>query len=215
MKKILPILISSLLCFSCASNKTAELKTFNGMVYDKANEPVNGAVILINGKEAGRTDMQGHFYIDNLQINTTYELTIQKPSYETKSLSFNYENITQVAYFTLFSANQLLEDAEKCINNKNYNLALDYISRSESCSEATLSSKYLRAITYYKQKKIKQAETILLELLSDGNTESYIYLFLADIYQYEYKQIDKAKEYLTLFLKNTYNLDIEKRLNQL
>ena len=59
------------------------------------------------------------------------------------------------------------------------------------------------------------AITTLINLLETNNNEAYIYLFLADIYQYKLKNIPDAKIYLQKYLEISYDSTVEKRLLEL
>lgn len=214
MKKSLLLTFASLLFISCASVKT-EKTAFNGMIYDGNNEPVAGVQISIDDKQKTVSDMYGRFYIENLSISNEYKLTASKKDYETITLSFEFQNITEVAYLTMYSATQLLDEAEKALQENNIENAQSFLTRAETCSGKTLSSQYFQAIIYYKKSNFSEAIKILNELTVYGDNNPYIYLFLADIYEYNLKDIENAKNYLNKYLEISFEPDIEKRYKKL
>lgn len=214
MKKSLLLTFASLLFISCASVKT-EKTAFNGMIYDGNNEPVAGVQISIDGKQKTVSDMYGRFYIENLSVSNEYTLTASKKDYETINIAFEFQNITEVAYLTMYSAPQLLTEAEKNLQENNIENAQDFLTRAEECSGKTLSSQYLQAVIYYKQTNFTDAIKILNEISVYGDSNPYIYLFLADIYEYELKDTENAKKFLSKYLEVSSDSDVEKRYKKL
>ncbi len=213
------LIIFALLFFSCKTLPKEKQTTLNGMLYDYDNEPVPSALISIKGTDISvRTDIYGHFRIDKLLANTLYTATVTKNLYETTSVPFQFSNITQVLYIQIYSANQLLEKAEKEIQNKKYTIAQKLLIRCKSAGDNQTATEYLAAVIDYRQNKYNDAVRILTSLAqkdTDTADDSYIYLFLADIYQYKLQDYKKTVSYLSLFLKQTYNPEIEKRKNNL
>lgn len=210
MQKNFCFVFLSLLFFSCASSKV-EKTSFNGMIYDANNEPVVGVNIIIDEKHQTISDMYGRFYIDNLLISQDYSLTASKKDYETICFPFEFQNITQIAYITMYSSSQLLSEAEKALQENNIQNAKSFISRAEKCAGKTISSQYLTAILLYKSNNITEALNILNEISIHGDNNPYIYLFMADIYEYNLQDYASAVSFLNKFLKNSYDSEIEKR----
>ena len=214
MKKFISIVLPIFLLFSCSSLKV-EKTSFNGMIYDADNEPVSGAKIYIDDKIRTVSDMYGRFYIDDFEISKKYKLKIEKLNYETVIMETEVQNITQVAYITLYSSDQLLRLSEKFLTENNIPAAESYINRSEKCFGETKSSKYLRAGLLYKSSDYKNALICLSELYSKDDTSPYIVLFMADIYEYYLQDFESAKKYLEKYLSLNYDPEIEKRYSKL
>ena len=69
--------------------------------------------------------------------------------------------------------------------------------------------------TYLEKSNFSKAIKILNELTVYGDNNPYIYLFLADIYEYNLKDIENAKNYLNKYLEISFEPDIEKRYKKL
>lgn len=215
MKKSIIVLVISFLFFSCSTTKV-EKTSFNGMIYDGDNEPVSGVKIQVDEKHQTVSDMYGRFYLDNLSLSTNYTLTASKKDYETVILPFEFQNITQIVYITMYSSDQLLKEAEKVLSEDNIDKAKEFVKRSEDCSGGkTISSQYLSAVILYREGRVDEALDLLKSLINYGNKYPYIYLFLADISEYDLNDIETAKTYLQKFLDNSYDFEIEKRYKKL
>lgn len=214
MKRIVILFAVVSLFISCKSTKV-EKTTFNGMIYDGDNEPVSGVQIFIDEKHQTVSDMYGRFYFDNLVTSQEYTLLATKKDFETAQINFEFQNITQVAYLTMYSGEQLLKQAEKSLSENNTTNARELISRAEACSGKTLSSQYLQAVILYKESKPTDALNLLKDISTQGYSNPYIYLFMADIYQYGIKNNEDAKINLQKYLSTTYDLDTEKRYKEL
>lgn len=213
MKKSLFIFLCLLIFISCKS-MNVEKSSFNGMIYDGNNEPINGASVEVNGQKSTVSDMSGRFYLENLKINENYELTVSKKDFETIKMNFDFQNVTQIAYVSMLSASQLLEKAEVSLEEGNYDSAEDFIHRAEICSKETLSSRYLHAVISYKKGDVDKALNILNQLTTTYN-DSYIYLFMADIFEYSLNDNESAKKYLKMYLDKSYDMETEKRYTRL
>lgn len=214
MKHKITLLLSLFLFLSCQTTKV-EKKMFNGMIYDGNNEPLSGVTIQIDCKDVTITDMYGRFYIDNLSSNKDYILTAKKTEYETIDFHFTFQNITQVVYLTMYSSSQLLEKAEQALLEKDTVSAQEYLKRTDNTIGKNTCSEYLKAVIAYNQNDYQNAINILNTLITDGDKNPYIYLFLADIYQYTTQDLDSAKKSLEQYLKNNYDLNVQKRYNDL
>lgn len=211
------LLFSLVIIFTLTCCKTTEINTtvLNGMIYDVDNKPVPNAEISITDTELTTTDVYGHFTLSNLNPDSDYTIIIQKEGYETQSLFFTFSTISSVMYIRLYSINQLLSLAEDSIKTKDYNEALQYLNRASTINSNKASVSYLQAVIQYKQKNYQKAEQILLSLINEGYNEQYIFLFLADIYEYELNDPMKTEDALKKALQINYNPNIEARLNNL
>ena len=212
MKKIILFFIPFLLV-SCSSLKIEKI-SFNGMIYDADNEPVSGAKIYIDNKIRTVSDMYGRFYIEDFEASKKYLLKVEKQNYETVILETEVQNLTQVAYITLYSSDQLLKLSEKYLSENNLTVADSYISRSEKCSGETVNSRFLKAVILYKTSEYDAALNILKDL-DTKKSNPYVNLFIADIYEYDLHDFDSAKKYLKKYLSLYFDSEIEKRYSNL
>jgi len=74
---------------------------------------------------------------------------------------------------------------------------------------------YLRAILDYQQGDAAAAASRLESLTAGGTTIPYVYLFLADLYQYSLNKRQAAEKALAHYLKQTDDPDVRKRLDAL
>jgi hypothetical protein len=241
MKPRILVMICILCCLlnGCESLKKEKLPDFNGMIYNLDNEPVSGVKISVEHRTLKGTedttenqlllsspyeyvymydvqsDIYGHFTLGEMLKDETYRISFSKKNYENKSIEITYSNSTQVLYVQLCSGDQFINLAEEQLKINNYTGAIVYLDRASAVESNQVLISYLRAIIEYQQKHYIQATDILNKLIDDGIQEAYIYLFLADIYQYDLHDTEKAEHNLYLYLERTYDPDTEKRLGEL
>lgn len=213
-RRIIFILIIIFQFLSCASSPKQNKTILNGIIYNADNEPVSGAKIYIDQEQQCISDIYGHFYISGLKLNHSYNLSIIKEEYEKADITFDYLNESQVIYVKITSFQQLLNYAEKEIKRKNYSKAEEYLSRANTIYENNYSFLYLKAINHYSKSEFEPAITILENLL-ENKKEPYVYLLLADCYQYGLNDLETAKKYLKLFLDTEFSQKIKQRYDSL
>jgi hypothetical protein len=218
IKKSLPVfLLSAALCAfftGCATTKKIQ-PVLNGMIYDFDNEPVTDVLVHVTDKIRTNSDIYGHFHIENLRADTEYTITCSKEGYETASVKFVYNSISEVAYIRMYSSEQLLGLAENEIQQKKYDAAVSYLDRSEKAGGSKVCTGYLRAVIAYAKKAYDEALSGLQRLMDAGYTEPYIYLFTADVYEYGLSDKENAKKYLQRYLDSSYDPDAAARLEGL
>lgn len=219
MNKPSAFLTASLLAISllssCATVGKDNLLQTNGMIYDLDNKPVNDVVVSISGKSVTSTDINGHFSLPTLEARKQYELNFSKPGFETVPMSLAYTDPSQVIYVKMASGNQLLSEAEKYLKTsdwKNASLLLDRASNTD-CDRTDLA--YLQASFLYLKKDYASALTALVKMIDSGVDEPYIYIFSADLLQYQLDDKESAANYLRCFLALSYDPDVQNRLNAL
>ena len=216
------MLFSALLCsiffFSCMTNKIDNV--INGMIYDGDNEPVSNASIFFEEKKLAESDIYGHFRLFDVRkliksADTEPQLIISKKGYESSSISFDSDGNSQLLYIRLYSSEQLLAKTEESLRSKNFDSAESFLQRAEKTGCDTVSAVYLRAVKDIMQNKTEDAVSALEMLLTSGEKEPYIYLLLADCYQFYLIKPEKATEYLKMYLTTSYNPSVEERLQSL
>ncbi|GHT79613.1 hypothetical protein FACS1894130_08830 [Spirochaetia bacterium] len=211
------ILIMVLFLFSCASGPVAKNKTqaLYGMIYDRDNRPVNNVSIYINGKYLASSDIQGHFIIPEIKPKAQYAVSAKKPDYETIDMTIAYTDPSHVLYIHMLSGDQLLTEAGEAIRDKNWQDAESLLSRARNAGANQSSAQYLRGILTWKQERYDEALSILTTLTETEKNAPYLYLFIADIYQYHTGDTAQAQVNLRKFLELRYDSDVEKRLREL
>lgn len=200
--------------FGCKSNEV-NAAILNGMIYDADNQPVPNVTISTLNNETTFSDVYGHFTFNNLIPDEDYELHLSKNGYESQTINFTFNTISSVMYIRMYSISQLLSLAEDNIDKKDYDAALQLLDRAETIPNNKASTSFLRAIVQYRLHEYDATEKILLSLLNEGYKEQSIYLFLADLYENELPDAEKAAEALQQALSLNYNPEIENRLNKL
>lgn len=230
---ILLCILPSFLLLSCKSKSPYQTENLHGIIFNFDNEPVDNVKIELYEKKPDAsetetqgtvepfsifevyTDIHGQFNLGELKKNCEYELLLTKELYEKKSFSFTYTDPTQILYIQLYSAEQYLQLAEQEIKKNNMQKAIIYLETAKSAGANPVISEYLHAVIYFKQGDYQKAISILEQLIDKGSTESYIYLFLADMYQYKIEDLDKAELYLKRYLENMYDPSVSERLQAL
>lgn len=197
---------------ACHSNKV-ELPSVQGMIYDGNNEPVSDVEIFIDEHKNAMSDIYGHFTLTGLKLSNSYTLKASKKGYEGITISFTYSVPSQVIYLHMNSAAELLSNAESMVKEKKYKESEKYLVRSEQAGGSFLSIYYLRACIKYNLADYEAALSIMTSLLDEGYADSYIYLLLADIYEFGFSDIEKAKLYLKKSLDLSYDPIVQKRLD--
>ncbi|MBN1409583.1 MAG: hypothetical protein JW969_01970 [Spirochaetales bacterium] len=221
MRKIilLSILIVPVLFISCQSEPTLSTEFSNaplyGMIYDYDNSPCADVIITADERTRVQSDINGRFQFFDFSRGA-HTFKAEKPGYETWVMdNFYFTNRTQILYIKMISLQQIINMIEKALDEKSWAIAESWVERGKVINEKHAILRYLEAVLNIKREKFEDAIAILTGLIADGNKEAYTYLTLADIYQYTLKDIDKAREYLTLYLQLAGDPDVEKRLKDL
>jgi predicted Zn-dependent protease len=111
----------------------------------------------------------------------------------------------------MISADQLLSQAEKALDRKNWQQAEDLLNRNEAVQGNNNAARYLRAVFDFRRGDYAAATNKLEGLLAEGSKDPFVHLFLADLYQYHLGDKNRAAEYLSNYLLFRYDPDIEKR----
>lgn len=102
-----------LICTSCSSMKTFKgTSDLHGGVYDVKNRPVADCIILVDGKEKARTDVNGRFVLYGLKSGT-YAVETQSNMCEKFTGDISFLNETQYALITVVDKDTLYELIEK------------------------------------------------------------------------------------------------------
>lgn len=215
IKRTLQALYTTLFLTACTSIPGKGLPPLNGMIYDADNKPVPAAKVFLNGKIKATSDIQGHFTLSGLKPKKEYTLTLERKGYEKSAAVFTYSNATQVLYLRMNSGEQLVDEVETVISKKDWSRAITLLDRAEVAGCDTLASAYLRAVILAETGQYADAASLLENLRSTGESEPFIDLFLADLYQYRLALPDRASEALKRFLGSRSDSDVEKRLKAL
>ncbi len=184
------------------------------MVYNYDNQPCSGALVMIDENEGPRTDINGRFVIQSVSKGK-HQITVTKDGYEKLDFSFEFLNKSQVLYLRMISFNQLLNEIEKSIENRNWKEGEKLIERAEKMKENDPVELYLKAILLKEKGDVEDSVDTLLNILDLGYNEPYVYLALADIYQYRLNNPAEAIKYIEEYLKLKRNSEVQERLIKL
>jgi tetratricopeptide (TPR) repeat protein len=104
---------------------------------------------------------------------------------------------------------------ESAIENGEWEESRRLIERAEQIKRDDPVEQYLKAMYLDGKGSTEHAIEILSGIIDQGYHEPYVYLTLADIYQYQLKNQEKAIFCLEEFLKLKRNREAEKRLESL
>jgi tetratricopeptide (TPR) repeat protein len=218
-KPIVPCLICAVLLLSCASHDKVDIITFQtaplfGMIYDEDNQPCAGANVTIDDGARVVTDIRGRFLINDLSRGS-HTLFMKKDGFEELTVTFQFLNKTDVLYLKAVSFAELLLKAERALEDRKWDEADAYLSRAEKLNPGDTVFLYLRAVEAYKTEKFEDAVKYLNTILDKGAKDPYVFLFLADIYEKNLNDTQKAIENLEAYLSERADSDTEKRLEAL
>jgi tetratricopeptide (TPR) repeat protein len=166
-------LAAAAVCTGCASDTgIADNTGMYMMLYDYGNSAVQGAVLTVDGKKAGESDVEGHFML-LLPHKGRYELTVEKPGYELLHDTIWYDP-ARVLYLKLGNSGQFLDLAEQSLDTGSYDEALSYIGRSLALDPARQDALFLKSIILYKTGDYDQSEQILDTIKTYSENAEYI-----------------------------------------
>jgi hypothetical protein len=181
------------------------------MIYDLENKPVSNAEIYLDEKYITRSDINGHFSLSNINMTRRYELRISRNEYETLKLTLIAPDPALVLYVQMASAEQLIAHAEAALRSRDWAALETLLIRAESAEGDALSIGYLRALKFmYTGDHITALET-LLTLSETFHDCAFLYLCIADIYEYRLNDKTRAVRFLEQFLTFRYDPDVETR----
>jgi tetratricopeptide (TPR) repeat protein len=203
-------------CTTLKKENPAQFETSSlfGMIYDYDNRPCTEVQISIDGREGPTSDINGRFIIQSL-ARGEHQMRFTKDGFETESLRFNFLNRNQVLYVRMISFGQLLEEAETALALQQWEEANDFIRRAENIKAGDPLARYLYAILLKERGRAREAADVLRGILGAGFTGPYVYLALADIYQYQLHDLEEAAGYLRDYLNIESNREAQKRLEEL
>lgn len=226
MKKmaiIISIIFISLIFTCCAGTPGVLDEThkgnFLGMIYDARSRPCGMATITISlkdkkSKKTVQSDINGRFVFTNI-AGGTYNVTAEKSGYETITSEIEFNRRTQLLYIRITSQETLLDEVEKHLKNLEWNKAKTTLERAASVDQN--DSRYILLHGVFLQKKGDHQAAIIEwhKLIDKGHKDPYLYLILADTFQYGLEQPDQAIVWLKKFLTVRKDPIIKKRLSEL
>jgi tetratricopeptide (TPR) repeat protein len=204
---------------SCLSQREQRLVDFRsaplfGMVYDYDQKPVPGALILVDGEEGPRSDINGRFVLRSLERGE-HGITVLKEGYEELAVEVEFLSRTQALYLKVISLNQLLREVERALEVRELGQAAALLERAAAVDPDDPVLLFLRGVYLLKRGEPRAAAEVLEEVLSLGYRQATVYLSLADIYEFELQDRVAAARYLQEYLRIERDPEAERRLQSL
>jgi tetratricopeptide (TPR) repeat protein len=221
MKRLQTVLLLALITaccvISCATSAAVKHKQRDlyGMIYDGNNKPVDNAAVSINGKHIVSSDIHGHFAIPDIRSKAKYRVSVRKEFYETLEMDISFSDPAYILYLRMVSAEQLLAAAEEALQKKHWSDAESLLDRAEQAGAGSISAAYLRGILAYNRNQYGKALDFLIRLEDEEIRAPYLFLLIADIYQYRLEDKGKALAYLQKFLELRYDPEVRERVEAL
>jgi hypothetical protein len=222
MKKSLGALVlSALLLGGCATQGNYDGRAFDkaplfGMMYDEENQPCAGVKLAVDGVASESdtgfvTDIRGRFMLPALS-HGEHSLVATKEGFEQLTVKVLFLSRTDVLFLRMVSFGQLLAKAEKALEERKWDDAESLLARAEKLDAGDSVLQFLRAVKAYRTENYVDAVDLLDGILAKGVKEPSIYLFLADIYQKNLADPQKAVDSLEAYLAKRADSEAEKRL---
>ena len=213
------IALSILLLASCATASNQDPFRFEraplfGMIYDLDNKACAGISVTLDRTQNATSDIDGRFVLLALKPGP-HTLSASGAGYETVELSFNFMSRRQVLYLKMVSFDQLLAQAQDALDRKKWKEAEALLQRAAAIRDSDTVLVYLRAILEYQQGDAARAAARLESLAVGGTTIPYVYLFLADLYEYSLGKPGLAAKALSTYLEQKDDPEARKRLDAL
>lgn len=219
MRKYLLIIFVVIIagCKSTDLENPGESTSLLGVVFDKRSNPVKNASLTIKSLEdeilfTMNTDIDGQFFIPELQFgNYIVEIRAKRSAFTVIEIEhFDIENILVIRLPTF---QDLISDLENSLRTDDIVASEKQISDLDSIDDKDIYYNYLKAIFLVKIEMYVEAKDLLLSI--EDENYSYIYLLLADIYEYHLDNKLAAIKYLKRFNNNEYNEDSILRFEEL
>lgn len=218
--KLFQLLFLSNLLFSCATLKNDIFESFvlNGMVYNQSGIPVQNMIISIDNDIITKTDIRGRFSVELTQAGE-HSISTEHQDFEKYSSIFVLNEKSDILYISVISYTELLDKSEEKMDNMEWDSAENYIKRALAIYPSRIEANYLmavyQALPTRKDRNPESSIEILENMLESGHQLPYIFLFLADLYEYDLLRKEPAREYLRKYLEKRYDAAIIKRLENL
>jgi tetratricopeptide (TPR) repeat protein len=202
---------------ACASGPVSKNKSqaLYGMIYDRDNQPVHNAAVYVNQKYMASSDINGHFAISQIRPKVQYLISVKKPNYEEIEMEIAYTDPSYVLYVRMLSGDQFLTEAEQALKEKDWSKTEDFLTKAERAGADSISVQYLRAVHSFYRERYEEALEFLTGLTEKEKNAPYLYLFIADIYQYRLNNTGQAGVYLRRFLEICHDVDVGNRLREI
>lgn len=190
-----------------------------GMIYDLDRKSVAAAEIKIYlpGVEAPKvtqTDINGRFSLPEAPYGPL-KVVISKELFEPLPLEFTFTTQSQVLYAQIIHRNSLVDMASQAFGKGEWEKSAGYVSRAKALDKDYPDITLLEVYLAVHEKKIEQAKSLLEGLIDRQPGQYGAWVALADLYEYHFKDVQKAVEALRKALDIRYNPHWEERIKEL
>jgi len=186
----------------------------SGMIYNSKNRPCQGALITINNADeelSVQSDVDGRFILTGITPGT-HRVTASKNGFETNTFTFDFSKRGQVIYIQLTGMETLLDMAEAALDALEWGKAKKALERSGAIDHTHSRFIALMGAYAYRTGDYPGAINLWLNLLKKGHQDPYIYLLLANTWEYGLKDFEEAAVWLKKYLTVRENHDVRERL---
>ncbi len=170
---ILIMFFTAVFAISCKSTRLSlgERSVF-AMFYDYDNCPINNVAFILDGKELGKSDVNGRF-VFKIDDSKPHKVELKKEGFESIEDEFKYSD-SLVLYYKMGNSDQYLKKAEERFDFNDYQEALKAIDKALEIKQDRDDALYLKAIVLYKLGMYEEAEAILGKMESKEINKKYI-----------------------------------------
>ncbi len=165
--KYLSLIFIFFLEVSCTSIPDVNKQKIYIMVYDYQSKGIKDVEIKLDGQKVGCTDIDGRYILTLADSEAENTISLNKEGYEPFEQKINYEK-DLLLYFKLADSNKYFTDAEKLLDENNYEKAL-------FCIEKALMIK--------KQDDYLYLKAIILENMGSSEESSEIFKTIDEKYR--------------------------------
>lgn len=206
-------------CKTSSENSVEDFKTgdFLGVVYDSRNRPCRGAVItILRGRKelSFRTDINGRFIITDLPRGE-HVINISKEGFESQEVTLDYTSRKQVLYTSLVSQETLLDWTETALDELEWGAAEGYLDRARRVDSGSSRLLSLEGAFHYQNRRFEDALDRWNALLEKGHRDPFLFLMIADTYQYGLERPEEALEWLNRYLESREDESVRERRDAL
>jgi len=191
--------------FSCLSNSKLDsdfvTAALMGKITDMDNQPCSNVTVTIDNSMYSISDINGSFYF-NAVTRGVHTFKFSKPGYKEEFRDYDFLNISQVIYQKMISLEQILSAIETALDEKKFSLVQDYLIEGEKIDDKNPILNYLYGVFYFKAARYDLAIAKLEELLKAGYDEAFLYLTLADLYEYHKGDLVSAHNYILKYMES-------------
>ena len=186
----------------------------SGIIFDQDNRPCSNVIITLQEDRYAKSDVTGRFVFLTVPPGD-YSIVFEKEGYETIAVPFPFYSRTQVLYVKMTSLDQLISLAETAIEDRKWRKAEEYLARADIIDPEDPLVLYVKGVLAFRIGDTEAAIALLKLLVAAPYPEPVALLSLADIYQYELQDSEKAMEYLQRFIGIQGDSQAEQRLRDL